>query len=49
MSYATELLKERPFIHLNMVKDIHKVLLGGVRGENKARGEFRKIQNWIGP
>lgn len=49
MSYATELLKERPFIHLNMVRDIHKVLLSGVRGENKARGEFRKIQNWIGP
>lgn len=49
ISYATELLKERPFIHLNMVRDIHKVLLSGVSGENKARGEFRKIQNWIGP
>ncbi len=49
MSYATELLKERPFIHLNMVRDIHKVLLSGVSGENKARGEFRKTQNWIGP
>lgn len=48
MVYATELLKERPFIHLNMIRDIHKVLLSGVRGENKARGEFRKIQNWIG-
>ena len=49
MSYATELLKERPFIPSNMVRDIHKVLLSGVRGENKVRGEFRKIQNWIGP
>ena len=49
MEYATELLQKRPFIHLNMIKDIHKVLLSGVRGENKARGEFRKIQNWIGP
>lgn len=49
MAYATELLQERPFIHLNMIRDIHKVLLSGVRGENKARGEFRKIQNWIGP
>lgn len=48
MSYSVELLKEKPFIHLNMVRDIHKVLLSGVRGENKARGEFRKIQNWIG-
>ena len=49
MAYATDLLQERPFIHLNMIKDIHKVLLSGVRGENKARGEFRRIQNWIGP
>lgn len=49
MTYATDLLSERPFIHLNMIRDIHKVLLSGVRGENKARGEFRKIQNWIGP
>ncbi len=48
MAYAVQLLNERPFIHLNMVRDIHKVLLQGVRGENKARGEFRKIQNWIG-
>ena len=49
MGYAVDLLQERPFIHLNMIRDIHKVLLSGVRGENKARGEFRKIQNWIGP
>lgn len=49
MTYAVNLLKERPFIHLNMIRDIHTVLLDGVRGKNKARGEFRKIQNWIGP
>lgn len=47
--FAIDELKERPFIHLNMIKNIHSVLLNGVRGENKARGEFRKIQNWIGP
>jgi len=49
MNYAVDLLQEKPFIHLNMLKDIHKVLLNGVRGENKARGEFRRVQNWIGP
>ena len=49
MAYATELLEKRPFIHLNMIRDIHSVLLRGVRGINKDRGEFRKIQNWIGP
>ena len=45
--YATEELGRRP-ICLNLIKDIHKILLRGVRGQNKARGEFRRIQNWIG-
>jgi len=48
MYFAVEEFKKRPFIHLNLIKNMHKVLLSGVRGENKARGEFRKIQNWIG-
>jgi Fic family protein len=45
---SIDMLKNRPFIHLNMLKELHKILLDGVRGENKARGEFRKIQNFIG-
>jgi Fic family protein len=45
---AQEMLKTRPFMYLNMLKELHKILLSGVRGENKARGEFRKIQNFIG-
>ena len=47
VTLATEELASRP-ICLNLIKDIHKILLKGVRGENKARGEFRRIQNWIG-
>lgn len=35
-------------ISLNMVWRIHNLLLEGVRGENKNRGNFRRIQNWIG-
>ena len=31
------------------IRKIHKRLMKGVRGRNKAPGEFRKIQNWIGP
>ncbi|MDY6895991.1 MAG: Fic/DOC family N-terminal domain-containing protein, partial [Thermotogota bacterium] len=46
--YATRELNNRP-ICLNLIRDIHSILLKGVRGQNKARGEFRKIQNWIGP
>lgn len=45
---SIKMLKSRPFIHLNMIKELHKTLLSGVRGQNKARGEFRKTQNWIG-
>jgi Fic family protein len=40
-------LKTKPF-HLNLLKEIHSILLKSVRGTNKSPGEFRKIQNWIG-
>lgn len=40
-------LKARPF-NLNLLKRMHAVLLDSVRGKNKARGEFRRDQNWIG-
>ena len=40
-------LRTRPF-SLNLLKRLHSVLLNSVRGRDKGRGEFRKIQNWIG-
>lgn len=40
-------LKTRPF-NLNLLKRLHGFLLAGVRGNNKARGEFRTTQNLIG-
>jgi Fic family protein len=48
MLAAEEMLKKRPFIHLNMIRELHSILLSGVRGQNKARGQFRLEQNWIG-
>lgn len=35
-------------LSLNDILKIHEILLQGVRGESKAPGSFRKIQNWIG-
>ncbi len=47
MSMAIDSLRKRP-ISLNLVKDIHGVLMDGVRGQDKGAGMFRKKQNWIG-
>ena len=40
-------LKTRPF-NLNLLLEMHAILLDSVRGRDKGRGSFRKTQNWIG-
>ncbi len=47
MRMAVASLEKRP-ICLNLLKEIHGVLMDSVRGQNKARGEFRREQNYIG-
>ncbi len=40
-------LKELP-ICVRLIRELHQKLMAGVRGHHARRGEFRKIQNWIG-
>lgn len=47
MDEAVKMLDKLPF-SARLIKNTHKVLLAGVRGEYKQPGEFRKSQNWIG-
>lgn len=47
MDHAVELLHQLPF-STRLIKKTHKILLQGVRGENKQPGEYRTSQNWIG-
>ena len=47
MNYGLKRLKTFP-LSLRLIKEIHKILLRGVRGEYKEPGEFKKSQNWVG-
>jgi Fic family protein len=48
LNYGLGRLREFP-MSLRLIREIHAVLMSGVRGGNKTPGEFRKSQNWIGP
>ncbi len=48
LNYGMDRLKTLP-MSLRLIKEIHGVLMQGTRGGNKTPGEFRKMQNWIGP
>jgi Fic family protein len=47
MELAVMSLNNLPF-STRLIRESHKVLLQGVRGEKKHPGVFRKSQNWIG-
>jgi len=48
MNYGLKRLRELP-VSIRLIKEIHKILLEGVRGRHATPGELRKSQNWIGP
>ena len=47
MNEAVQQLHTLPFSS-RLIRNTHKILLQGVRGEHKLPGEFRTSQNWIG-
>jgi Fic family protein len=47
MNEAVANLRQLP-VSVRLIKETHKVLMSGVRGENKIPGEIRTSQNWIG-
>jgi Fic family protein len=48
LNYGMQRLNDFP-MSIRLIKEIHAILLEGVRGKDKTPGEFKKSQNWIGP
>ena len=48
VNFSIERLQTLP-LSTRLMRETHKVLMQGVRGEQKLPGEFRKSQNWLGP
>lgn len=47
VNYALKRLDTLPLCN-RLLRETHKVLMSGVRGQDKNPGEFRRSQNWIG-
>ena len=48
LAEASRLLEELP-LSQRLIRLTHERLMQGVRGRNKAPGDYRRIPNWIGP
>ncbi len=47
LEYSVERLNTLP-LSLRLIRELHRTLMRGVRGEQAMPGEFRRSQNWIG-
>ncbi len=47
MDHGLARLQDFPFSS-RLIREIHALLLAGVRGQSKTPGEYRRSQNWIG-
>ena len=47
-NYGVERIKEGFPVCTRLIRELHKILMQGVRGDHKTPGEFRTSQNWIG-
>lgn len=48
IEYATKAIKEKG-ITMNLVNEMHRIILNSGRGSTKSPGKIRDTQNWIGP
>ena len=48
LEYGIERLAELP-LSLRLVRELHQHLMSDVRGGHAQPGEFRRVQNWVGP
>ena len=49
MSHGLDRMRRDDFpLSLRLIREIHELLLSGGRGGQRAPGEFRRTQNWIG-
>ena len=48
LNHGMKRLNDLP-MSLRLIREIHEILIEGVRGGERRPGEFKKTQNWIGP